>query len=151
MIGYPIQIMSTWRPIELDDLRADIRTSEAKMDLPIRRLWKFIQIEPIKWHQHPWGDQGGGFWVVGLFGQKVLWYNDIEDGFNISRYTKIGTIDNYLCDQQDLRDAVYSLWMYLESGEIAGGFGPPQPINRSNSPTPRTPKHDPSTPPSSPE
>lgn len=66
-----------WNPIELADLLESIRASEAVMEADGRRLWEMIRIEPTKWRQHPWGDGGGGFWVVGLIGRQVLWYNDI--------------------------------------------------------------------------
>jgi len=46
------------------------------------RLWKAIRIKPEKWLQPPYGDHGKGFWVVGLIGRTVTWYNDIEEGFN---------------------------------------------------------------------
>jgi hypothetical protein len=39
--------------------------------------------------------QGNGFWVVGLIGRKVVYYNDIEEGFNISDYKTYGTVDGY--------------------------------------------------------
>jgi hypothetical protein len=41
------------------------------------RLWRAIEIDPAKWEQHPYGDQGGGFWVVAVIGRTAIWYNDI--------------------------------------------------------------------------
>jgi len=64
------------------------------------RLWEFVRVSPTKWQQHPWGDEGGGFWVVGLFGNRALWYNDIELGFNASSYDQFGTISDYVCNQE---------------------------------------------------
>ena len=43
-------------------------------------------ITPEKWRQSPWSDEGGGFWVLAVSGAKVPWYNDIEEGFNVSRF-----------------------------------------------------------------
>ena len=45
---------------------------------------------------------GGGFWVVAVIGDRCFWYNDIEDGFNISRYQAMGQIDEYGCNQTEL-------------------------------------------------
>lgn len=73
------------------------------MNASDRRLWEAISFTPEKWAQHPWGDKGDGFWVVAVIGRSVIWYNDIEEGFNISRYTKYGTIDEYWCNQDELR------------------------------------------------
>jgi hypothetical protein len=49
------------------------------------RLWAAIQISPAKWAQIRWRDKSGGFWVVAILDSTVVWYNDIEDGFNSSR------------------------------------------------------------------
>lgn len=99
------------------------------MEPAVRRLWALIQIEPAKWQQHPWGNEGGGFWVVGLLGRQVLWYNDIEDGFNISRYTTFGTIDEYWCNQDELHHVMYSLRRQLNTGEAAGRWESPQALS----------------------
>jgi len=56
---------------------------------------------------------------------RVLWYNDIEDGFNVSQYSAVGTIpDNeYWCNQDSLKWALARL-----AGEPRPRLGPPQPI-----------------------
>jgi hypothetical protein len=118
-----------WSPIDLPDLLDGIRSSEAVMGPDIRRLWEMIRVEPVKWQLHPWGDEGGGFWVVGLLGRQALWYNDIEHGFNISRYTSLGRIDEYGCNQDELHYVVYSLRRYVDTGEVPGRFGPPEPLS----------------------
>ncbi|TPN86666.1 hypothetical protein FJ987_06415 [Mesorhizobium sp. CU2] len=78
--------------------------NEATIDISAaeRRLWEHISILPEKWKQEPYGTQGGGFWIVGLIGRNVIWYNDIEDGFNLSRYTTYGEIGEYWCNQDSL-------------------------------------------------
>ena len=77
--------------------------------LPISLIWRFwsrIKISPEKWNLSPWGDEGGGFWVVAVMGQECVYFNDIEDGFNISQYKFFGRIDNYYCDQIELECCV---------------------------------------------
>lgn len=56
--------------------------------------------------QSPYGDLGGGFWVVAIIGRFVAWFNDIEDGFNVSRYSKYGVIGEYWCNQDELEWAM---------------------------------------------
>jgi hypothetical protein len=41
--------------------------------------------------------------VVGLVGRQVIWYNDIEDGFGMSRYGERGTVGDSLCNQGSLQ------------------------------------------------
>ncbi|WP_226578850.1 hypothetical protein [Acuticoccus sediminis] len=99
----------SWHPMSSADLSAEIDRAIDALSLPERQFWEAIKVEPQKWRCPPWGDAGGGFWVVGLFGQSVIWYNDIEDGFNCSRYTTHGTIGEYTCDQNELQYTVRSL------------------------------------------
>ncbi len=81
-----------------------------------QRLWEAIRIEPERWQQHPYGDPGEGFWAVAIVGKTVLWYNDIEEGFNRSRYDRYGTIEDYWCNQDELEIAMRYLVSALESG-----------------------------------
>lgn len=77
-------------------------------------LWEAIRIDPEKWQLEPYGDSIGGFWAVALLGRVVVWYNEIEDGFNRSRYTSYGLIDEYWCNQDDLALTVQQILNDLE-------------------------------------
>ena len=84
---------------------------------------------PHKWQLHPWGDEGAGFWVVAQIGQKVIWYNDIEDGFNRSSCSELGLIDEYWCNQDELQWTVGHLLLELKTGRNSGDrLGPPDPV-----------------------
>ena len=81
---------------------------------------------PEKWMQHPYGDVGNGFWVVGIIGRVVVWFNDIEDGFNRSSYRQHGVIEDYSCNQDVLEITVQHLLATIETGHDVGGrCGPP--------------------------
>ena len=64
--------------------------------------WRTVAVDPLKWACSPWGDQGGGFWVVAINDDSVIWYNDIEDGFEVSGYTELDRIENYASSQLEL-------------------------------------------------
>jgi hypothetical protein len=108
--------MIEWQPISEADLRARIRQGEARMTPAQRRIWDAIRIEPEKWRQHPYGDAGKGFWAVGLIGTSVLWYNDIEDGFNRSKYATYGTIQDYWRNSDELETTIEFLINSLDRG-----------------------------------
>ncbi|MET3135036.1 hypothetical protein AAKU55_005339 [Oxalobacteraceae bacterium GrIS 1.11] len=72
-------------------------------------LWKIIRISPQKWLEKSYGEPGGGFWVVAIFGCTVIWYNDIEDGFNRSTYSEFGVLDEYVCNQDALEWTIQHL------------------------------------------
>jgi hypothetical protein len=114
-----------WQPIGIDVIRIDIRDAEAAMSEVSLRLWRLIRIEPEKWQQHPYGDMGGGFWAVGLFGHNAIWYNDIEQGYNISQWTTWGLLNEYWCNQDDLLQTVNSIRAYIDLNSPLGKFGPP--------------------------
>ncbi len=117
-----------WFPISESRL-AQVLLDETPRHNPVaERLWDLIRIPPAKWQLHPWGDLGGGFWVVGILGRTAVWYNDIEDGFNTSSWTIPGLIDDYFCDQHDLRHVLAALADALTDGaDLPPKLGPPQP------------------------
>jgi hypothetical protein len=102
--------MSTWKPIQKEDLLESISNSEWIMGELARSLWELLRLRaPEKWHQSPWGNEGGGFWVVAVFGNFCIYFNDIEDGFNVSRYSRWGEIEEYYTNQLTLAELMESL------------------------------------------
>ena len=121
----------TWKPISEADLWDELNGAWPRMSVGQQRLWEAIRIEPEKWSLPPWGDLGGGFWAVGVVGRQVLWYNDIEDGFNISNWRRYGQIEGYWCDQDELEWAIQKLLNEVETGQRHPfKMGPPQPVKR---------------------
>lgn len=105
----------TWEPISFNELDQLIRSACQRMSPQQRDLWERIRIEPNKWALSPYGDLGGGFWVVAQLGQTVVWYNDIEDGFNCSKFIHQGQIEEQWCAQDRLEWALQKL---IESTQL---------------------------------
>ncbi len=122
--------MTEWSPMTLEKLREEVRLGESQLEPTMARLWNAVRIERVKWKLSPWGDYGGGFWVVGLIGNQVLWYNDIEGGFNWSLYSAPGVIDEYWCNQDGLSHSMHQLQDRLDGKAPTYKLGPPQPIPR---------------------
>ena len=118
----------TWEPLGEEALWDMINAETARMGIRQRRFWEAMRIFPAKWRLPVWGDEGGGFWAVALMGELVLWYNDIEDGFNISPYSDYGVIGEYRCSQEELTLAVQKLLWLAETGEGFSYAGPPRPL-----------------------
>lgn len=108
--------MIEWKPIAEPALLARVSQAEARMTPAQRRLWEAVRIPPEKWQQDPYGNAGAGFWVVALIGSTVIWYNDIEDGFNRSRYSAYGQIEDYWCNQDELEITIAYLMNSLKNG-----------------------------------
>ncbi len=119
----------TWEPISESDLVSLIAEAEARMEPSLLAHWRRVRVRPVKWPLTPWGDLGGGFWVVAVIGRECVWYNDIEDGFNASRYDVAGRIMDYWCNQGSLDDCLRD----TVEGTGGGGFGPPSSIEPGDS------------------
>ena len=116
-----------WQAISRESLDEIIEQELSEATAEERALFARTAVIPTKWQLSPWGDLGGGFWVVAVMDDRVLWYNDIEDGFNVSRFTNWGTIPSteYWCNQDELRWALAPLAgkPHLKSGPPE--FSPP--------------------------
>jgi hypothetical protein len=115
-----------WKPITRESLDELIAKELVEATAEDRALFVRTAVAPVKWQLSPWGDMGGGFWVVAVMEDRVLWYNDIEDGFNVSRFAIAGTIPSteYWCNQDELRWALPAL-----AGRPQAKFGPPETLS----------------------
>ncbi|MFD2261326.1 hypothetical protein ACFSM5_00395 [Lacibacterium aquatile] len=115
-----------WEPISEEAIWGEMNAAEAKMSPRQKNLWENIRIVPEKWQQHLGGNEGQGFWVVAIWGRTVLWYNDIEEGFNLSSYQRYGTIEEYYCAQDELQWSLYKILNAVDTGSNFGpSLGPP--------------------------
>ncbi len=119
----------SWSPITEAALLALLHAEEAGLDAAQAALWRLIRIPPAKWAQHPYGDEGGGFWVVALIGTQVVWFNDVEDGFDISPYRQSGVIDAYRASQFTLQHVLHQIAAAIATGSVPGPFRVPPPID----------------------
>ena len=118
-----------WEPISEVGIWDSINESYERMNPEQRRIWEVIKIEPQKWGQEPYGNEGNGFWVVAIIGNTVIWFNDIEDGFNRSTFTEYGKINEYYCNQDELEWQVQNVINQIRDGYDSAGYsGAPQPI-----------------------
>jgi hypothetical protein len=106
-------------PISREQLVAEMATALEGADDAVREAWERIRIEPERWRCSPRADESGGFWVVAEMPGAVVWYNDIEEGFNTSPFTVRGTIDEYRCNQTDFRELLTTLPEALAAEEFA--------------------------------
>ena len=96
--------MSEWKPMSEITIWEMITLGWERMSHPQRRLWEIIRIDPVRWRHESYRQEGAEFWVVAIYGQTLVWYNDIEDGFNLSRWSMPGVINDYGCNQLDLEE-----------------------------------------------
>ena len=122
-------MQSTWKPIPLSELYDDILETEKDLRGELSNFWELIQIFPEKWEENEYGKEGGGFWVVAICGKRIIWYNDIEEGFNISNYNTYGKFDDYHCNQDELEWCIVRLFDLIKfGGDVLGQASGPLPI-----------------------
>lgn len=91
--------------------------AEQKLRPVAQRFWSELKVTPQQWKEASFGKYLGGFWVVGIFGEHIIWYNEIEEGFSISKYSQYGRIDNYNSYVSTLSDIIEQIVRKLE-GEL---------------------------------
>ena len=110
-----------------------------KVESEIERFWNRIKTKSQKWILPPWSNKGEGFWMVAIIGQQCIYYNDIEDGFNVSKCSHFGHINNYYCNQDELLFCIRFFYQELIhdltglASEESIGFlrlGSPKPLDR---------------------
>lgn len=104
-------------PLSETELTAMIKAAEAQLSTKELRLWELIKTSPTRWSGGDYGRETGGFWAVGVFGDQVLWYNEIEEGFNLSRFTLYGKIDELWCNEDDLNWVIARLMRFVDEGK----------------------------------
>ena len=104
-----------WEPISLNELEINILKGELELKGELLNFWNLIKIKPQKWQEKEYGEEGGGFWVVAIFGDEVIYYNDIEEGFNVSPYETYGHIKEYWCNQFELNWTIIGLYERIKT------------------------------------
>ena len=104
-------------PLSETELMTLIKAGETLLAAKELRLWELIRIQPARWSGGEYGEETGGFWAVGVFGNQVLWYNEIEEGFNLSRFTAYGEIDELWCNQDELNWVIARLMRFVDEGK----------------------------------
>ncbi|WP_460681402.1 hypothetical protein [Mucilaginibacter boryungensis] len=94
----------------MKELLKTISNTEQLLSPELEKFWQLISIEPVKWMENEHGNENGGFWVVAIYGKKAVWYNDIEEGFNVSTYKTFGEIAEYGCEQYELNQIISQLY-----------------------------------------
>jgi hypothetical protein len=101
---------NNWKPVEKSWIENDLENQYWLLGESEQRFWGLIKVPPRKWQLSPLGDLGGGFFVVAIVGSQVLYFNDIEDGYNISTYSEFGVISEYFSNQNELHHSVNYLY-----------------------------------------
>ena len=104
--------MDNWINFPKKDLELEIYFSEQNMEDETLLFWNEIKISPEIWKCNDVIEDN--FWVVALCENYLIWYNDIEEGFDISRFKIKGEILEYGASHNELNFAVIELKKRIE-------------------------------------
>ena len=98
--------METWKPISEQDLAALIERDLAECTPEARALFsRFrVSLRPAAINR---GDRVESVYVVAQNGRSVIYYEDVEEGFNISALSTDGAIEEPGFEQWELRHALF--------------------------------------------
>lgn len=116
----------TWKPASLDEVRNIVKADLGKCTPQQAATFLQYSVEP---HFSPivrYGESGYVV-VVAQKSDEVIYWEDVEEGFNISPLGQDGSVLEHWCNQDDLGIALERL---IQSRERrTGNFGPARPFN----------------------
>ena len=104
--------MELWTAFPKKDLMMELFLAEQNLDNKTEQLWNSIKIKPEVWACFDVIEDN--FWVVALTGNYIVWYNDIEEGFSISKFVEKGKIKQYQAIKNDLNTALIKLLNHIQ-------------------------------------
>lgn len=104
--------MDNWINFPKKELMLEIYLSEQNMDDEILLFWNQIKTSPEIWLCKDVIEDN--FWAIAHHQNFVIWYNDIEEGFNLSRFKTKGQILEYRAFKNELNAAIIALKNKIE-------------------------------------
>ena len=99
--------MDNWIAFPKKDLMQELFLAELDMDNDTLQKWNKIKIPPQIWACKDVIEEN--FWVIAKHKPYIIWYNDIEEGFNISTYLKEGEILSYKASKNKLIEVIKNI------------------------------------------
>lgn len=100
--------MNTWQPITVEELNALIAEQLVDCSADQQEFFERFKVAPYLVPIARLGNTETVF-VVAKAGDFVLYYEDVEEGFNISGLSPDGAIATPRCEQWELRRALVNL------------------------------------------
>ena len=113
-----------WLPATIEDVRMILDGDLQECDPEQTATFKKYAVEPYLAPIVRYGELEQVV-VVARNGDEVMYWEDVEEGFNLSPIASDGKILEHWCNQDELRYAVNS---WIEGRSAGGKLGPATPI-----------------------
>lgn len=90
-----------WQPATIEDVKAIIREDLGKCDAAQSEAFRRFAVEPYAARLQRYGKAETAI-VVARKGIEAMYWEDVEEGFNISRVSSDGSLLDHHCNQDDL-------------------------------------------------
>jgi hypothetical protein len=116
--------MDDWQPATIEEVNEIVARDLKDCDAEQLAAFNKYRIEPFS---APIGRYGNveSVVVVARKGDQVIYYEDVEDGFNVSPLSPDGQILEHWCNDHELR---FALNAWIKGRGLAGGLGPAVPV-----------------------
>jgi hypothetical protein len=113
-----------WLPASIEDVKAIVAEDLRGCDPEQIATWNRYTVEPFLAPIVRYGEMES-LVVVARRGNDVIYWEDIEDGFNVSPIAGDGRILEHWCNHDELKHALNA---WIEGRRVPGKFGPATPL-----------------------
>lgn len=117
--------MDDWRPATVDEVNDIVARDLDACDAQQLAAFKKYRVEPFSAPIMRYGTLETVV-VVAQNGDQVIYWEDVEDGFNVSPISPDGRILEHWCNDDELR---FALNAWIDGRGLPGRFGPALPLN----------------------
>jgi len=109
-----------WKPTTTEEVKSIIQRDLEKCDVEQRETFRRYAIEPYFTSIQRYGNLDTVV-VVARRENEVTYWEDVEEGFNVSLFAEDGRILEHCCNQDELR---FALNAWIDDGKGAPKLGP---------------------------
>ena len=118
--------MDDWRPATIDTVNEIVASDLKACDAEQLAAFTKYRVEPFSAPLMRYGKMESVV-VVARNGDPVIYWEDVEDGFNVSPIGPDGTILEHWCNDDELR---FELNAWIDGRGLPGRFGSAVPVNK---------------------
>ncbi|HLV88208.1 MAG TPA: hypothetical protein VKV39_14580 [Candidatus Sulfotelmatobacter sp.] len=116
--------MDDWRPATIEEVNEIVARELKACDAEQLAAFDKYGVEPFSAPIVRYG-QTESVAVVARNGDQVIYYEEVEAGFNVSQISHDGRVLEHWCNQDELR---FALNAWIEGRSLWGRFGPAAPV-----------------------
>jgi hypothetical protein len=117
--------MQDWQPATIDEVRSIVHQDLTECDAEQVAIFEKYSVEPYLASIVRYGRKESVV-VVARKGNEVIYWEDTEDGFNVSPIDEHGQLLEHWCNQDEL---AFALNAWIEGRGLPDRFGPTTPLD----------------------